>query len=231
MNAGIQDAFNLAWKLGLVVSGIADPELLDSYEAERMPIDGGIIRWTDRGTRLLLSGGSTAHTVRRWLLSNITRLRFSEHALIKVASQIAANYRHSVIIEEHSLKGGPCAGDRAPDAAIRSVTSGSEMRLYDLFAVTRHTLLLLWPKDFARDGLGLGRDFCDIYGIGDGASADFRDDNGTVASHYGLQPSAYLIRPDGYVAFRCPLSDASILLPTYLARVFSARDDGRRKAA
>ena len=37
MNCGLQDAFNLAWKLALVHHGIADPALLDSYEAERRP--------------------------------------------------------------------------------------------------------------------------------------------------------------------------------------------------
>jgi len=39
MNAGIQDAFNLAWKLGLVDFNAARPDLLSSYEAERMPIE------------------------------------------------------------------------------------------------------------------------------------------------------------------------------------------------
>jgi 2-polyprenyl-6-methoxyphenol hydroxylase-like FAD-dependent oxidoreductase len=38
MNTGLQDAYNLAWKLALVVSHRADDALLDSYEAERMPV-------------------------------------------------------------------------------------------------------------------------------------------------------------------------------------------------
>src|SRR5207248_7909521 len=38
MNGGLQDAFNLAWKLALVHHGAADPTLLDSYEAERRPV-------------------------------------------------------------------------------------------------------------------------------------------------------------------------------------------------
>lgn len=37
-NTGIEDAFNLAWKLASVVSGLSTPELLDSYDAERRPI-------------------------------------------------------------------------------------------------------------------------------------------------------------------------------------------------
>lgn len=37
-NTGIEDAFNLAWKLAAVVSGASSPELLDTYDAERRPI-------------------------------------------------------------------------------------------------------------------------------------------------------------------------------------------------
>lgn len=42
MNAGIADATNLAWLLGSVVCGWADPRILDVYEAERMPITGQV---------------------------------------------------------------------------------------------------------------------------------------------------------------------------------------------
>ena len=38
MNTGLQDAYNLAWKLALVISERADPTLLDTYEAERLPV-------------------------------------------------------------------------------------------------------------------------------------------------------------------------------------------------
>ena len=51
MNMGIQDAFNLAWKLSLVLRNGGDPQLLDSYQAERKPVDEAVIRQTDRGTR------------------------------------------------------------------------------------------------------------------------------------------------------------------------------------
>ena len=38
MNSGLQDAFNLAWKLALVCQGHCTAALLDSYEAERRPV-------------------------------------------------------------------------------------------------------------------------------------------------------------------------------------------------
>jgi 2,4-dichlorophenol 6-monooxygenase len=43
-NTSIQDAYNLAWKLALVIDGKADPSLLDTYDAERAPIGKQIVR-------------------------------------------------------------------------------------------------------------------------------------------------------------------------------------------
>ncbi len=51
MNTGIQDAFNLAWKLAAVVNGDAGDALLDSYEAERLPVAEQVITFTDRLTK------------------------------------------------------------------------------------------------------------------------------------------------------------------------------------
>ena len=48
MNTGIQDAWNLGWKLGLVLRGVADDQLLDTYESERWPVGRFLLRFTDR---------------------------------------------------------------------------------------------------------------------------------------------------------------------------------------
>ncbi len=48
MNSGLQDAFNLAWKLALVHRGVASPVLMDSYEAERRPVAEMITQSGDR---------------------------------------------------------------------------------------------------------------------------------------------------------------------------------------
>ena len=58
MNMGIQDAYNLAWKLSLVLRSAGNPQLLDSYEAERKPVDEAVIRQTDRATRLVSLHGT-----------------------------------------------------------------------------------------------------------------------------------------------------------------------------
>ena len=55
MNTGLQDAYNLGWKLALVVSGGAAPALLDSYEEERIPVAQALLSTTDRLFSLVIS--------------------------------------------------------------------------------------------------------------------------------------------------------------------------------
>jgi 2-polyprenyl-6-methoxyphenol hydroxylase-like FAD-dependent oxidoreductase len=74
MNMGIQDAFNLAWKLSLVLRKGNNPRLLDSYEAERKPVDEAVIRQTDRATRLISLHGAVTSFVRDNLMSLLTRI-------------------------------------------------------------------------------------------------------------------------------------------------------------
>src|SRR6266446_8802908 len=50
MNAGMQDAFNLAWKLSLVIGGVCKPSLLDSYSVERSAVGDRVLRNAGRLT-------------------------------------------------------------------------------------------------------------------------------------------------------------------------------------
>jgi 2-polyprenyl-6-methoxyphenol hydroxylase-like FAD-dependent oxidoreductase len=115
MNIGIRDAFNLAWKLRLVTEGLASPKLLDSYEAERKPVDQAVIRQTDRATRLVSLHGSISRFVRDHLISLATRLPAVQETIGEAVSGIAVNYRHSPIVEEHSVDGtGPAPAIELP---------------------------------------------------------------------------------------------------------------------
>ena len=122
---------------------------------------------------------------------------------------------------------GPAAGDRAPDAAVVSPDDGA-LRLYDLFAEHRHVLLLLGGTEISSTALPryLERDLA-VHRIAarGTAGATLLDRDGTVAAKYGTAPAAYLIRPDGYVGFRCAGSELSTLLPRYLARMFTTPAD------
>src|SRR6266487_3243990 len=69
MNTGLQDAYNLAWKLALVVSGQADATLLDSYEKERVPIAERLLTTNDRAFKLVVSDSWLAGLLRTRIIA------------------------------------------------------------------------------------------------------------------------------------------------------------------
>jgi len=74
MNTGIQDAWNLGWKLALVSRRIARPELLDSYHAERWPIGRSVLRLSDRAFTAGTSTGAITGAVRTQLAPRLLPL-------------------------------------------------------------------------------------------------------------------------------------------------------------
>src|SRR5206468_9922725 len=71
MNTGLQDAYNLGWKIALVAGGSADAKLLDSYDAERAPIARRLLNTTDRAFRLVVSDNPFAGILRTQILARI----------------------------------------------------------------------------------------------------------------------------------------------------------------
>ena len=223
MNMGMQDAVNLAWKLGLVIGHGGNPALLDSYEAERRPVDQAVVRQTDRATRLVTLHAPAIRFIRDHLLSLATRLPPIVEKLGEAISGIAVDYRSSPIVADHAPGAvGPHAGDRAPDAVVGDA-QGVVTSLYKLVAQHRHLLLLVG------DGQGLSPDVPKLGpqpiavrrvtapGVPGG---DLVDRTGELAWRYGSAAMAYLIRPDGYVGFRGTWSDLPRHLPAHLSKLF-----------
>ncbi len=164
MNTGIQDAFNLAWKLALVTRGKAKPALLDSYEAERLPVAKALLESTDAATRGIGTFGALRHPIavglRNQLMSFVTNLDIVRERVGRTISMIEVAYRDSPIVaqdrtsvlranvlsstetEQPSLADwaafgdGPSPGDRAADLPL------GDKRLFDLFRTGKHVALL-----------------------------------------------------------------------------------------
>ena len=125
MNTGIQDAYNLAWKLALVLGGAAPESLLDSYEAERLPVGADVVPRTRAATE-----------------------RFGRDAGGKpdrlADTQIRVSYRGTGWVRDDAIgldAGAPMAGDRAPDAGgLTRHGIGFPLRLFDMLRGTEHVL-------------------------------------------------------------------------------------------
>ena len=82
-----------------------NPQLLDSYEAERKPLDEAVIRQTDRATRLVSLHGTVARFIRDHMMSLLTQIPAVTERLGDGLSGLAVNYRRSPIVEEHAPEG------------------------------------------------------------------------------------------------------------------------------
>jgi 2-polyprenyl-6-methoxyphenol hydroxylase-like FAD-dependent oxidoreductase len=190
MNTGIQDAYNLGWKLGLVLHG-AEASLLDTYEEERLPIAASVLGLT---TRLSL----------QWRESK-GQMPSREDTL-----QLGLNYRPSSL----SSKDGTSMltlepGDRAPDSPLTNA-SGDSLRVFDLLRGPRFSLLSVGQTHEA--GLTeLGSRFAPvlaIHRISTGPDKQslqselLTEQEGHFSETYGLKDRALiLIRPDGYIGW------------------------------
>jgi 2-polyprenyl-6-methoxyphenol hydroxylase-like FAD-dependent oxidoreductase len=120
MNTGLQDAYNLAWKLAWVARGAGDTALLDSYAAEREPVAEQLLRTTDRAFTFAVSRGGLARLVRTRLLARIAAVAMRSDALRRLAfrrvSQIGIAYRSSPLSQTLPglPAGAPRAGERFP---------------------------------------------------------------------------------------------------------------------
>jgi 2-polyprenyl-6-methoxyphenol hydroxylase-like FAD-dependent oxidoreductase len=120
MNTGIQEAWNLGWKLALVVAGDAPEDLLGTYETERMPIGRYVLRLTDQAFRIATSTNPAIRLLRTRLAPDLIRLGLSSRRgralAFRSLSQLAISYRRSPACQEGEprLRRGARAGDRSP---------------------------------------------------------------------------------------------------------------------
>lgn len=121
MNTGMQDAFNLAWKLALVEQGQADPALLDSYSIERSPVARHILAESSRLTRLVLVRTPLAQRLRGFVAHKILGFPKVRRAIVNRLSEITIAYPDSPL-NTGSAKGlhGPSPGQRfMPDGPFQ----------------------------------------------------------------------------------------------------------------
>jgi pentachlorophenol monooxygenase len=217
MNTGIQDAHNLAWKLGLALSGTAAPGLTDSYDAERRPVGEEVVGRTVRSAREGLGADST-----------------DPDFVIRREAQLLIRYDDSPIV-------APGAGGRAPDATglTRDAVNGP-MRLFSLLDRRDHALLLYAGADaraadvasferVAEAAVAVAHGRIEVHlvaapqaDVSSTVLAVIGDSTGDFARMYGAAGSAvYVVRPDGYLSYTSSEVDADDLV-AHLASTFGA---------
>lgn len=125
MNTGMQDAFNLAWKLTAVLSGDAGDTLLDSYQAERLPVAESVITFTNRLTKAgTLSG--LPRRIRDVAIRMLSHVPTARRVMADIAEEVNISYKNSPIAVGRRLRHAKVvAGDHVRTSPTRQCTSSS----------------------------------------------------------------------------------------------------------
>ena len=202
MNTGMQDAFNLGWKLALVARGAASESLLDSYQAERHPIAAHIIEFTADLTRIGTVRSPILRGIRGVAFGIISRLDPIQRRISREVEEINVAYRESAIVAGPS-RGALRAGDAAPTVA--NTDAWLSLHRED----TDHVALV-----FGAAAVPLPEGIRSI-GITDPA----------IAARYRVEHGVVLVRPDGYVGLIAHGSDPAALnaaVTSYFDRVMGS---------
>jgi 2-polyprenyl-6-methoxyphenol hydroxylase-like FAD-dependent oxidoreductase len=202
MNTGMQDAFNLAWKLALAVQGAGGEALLDSYHAERHPVAADVIKFSTMLTRVGTVHGELPIKLRNAVMHAVVGFAPVHKIVARSIEEVAVSYRQSPIaVGRHPRHTTVSAGDQIP------VLGDLELRRELRASVGNdggHVVLSIAgrggaPKPLGRAGVTsvlVG----DAAGAAPGYDAVVADPSGSIAACYGLVDGGrVVIRPDGYV--------------------------------
>lgn len=251
MNTGIQDAYNLAWKMGLVLHGSSPKTILDSYEKERLPVAEGVGNLADRMTKMIGVQNPVLKLMRDTFLPIMTKVDKLQNKIMNAFAQIEVHYKDSPIVSEQWHKSKTVTafkhphedlepGERVGNYALFNLNTQQHTDLYALFTGAEHELLLftgLYPTteefdsiaDIYTDVIKRFGDLiethliCGVRELPEGfphIPSTHIDEN--FRMHQGFaseKASLYLIRPDGYVAFRNQPIDPTALME-YLSRIY-----------
>lgn len=213
MNTGIQDGYNLAWKLAMVLKHSAHLSLLNTYNEERLPNAKRLTETTDRMFNLAAGTDWFVSLIRTTIFPPMARYILSIDAIRKrffiMISQIGISYRDNSLSlhdEDHDFE--VKAGDRMPYFVVDGES------IFDKLRAPKFHLLSFSDGQTQPDGL---------------QSTDVLDTQ-TIALYphitevFGASKSfSVLLRPDNHIALIT--KDTSLRPATvYLKRIFGSRD-------
>lgn len=187
MNSGLQDAFNLAWKL-------QHSEWLATYTLERRSWGKQLLKSTRLATKFATFSNPFLIAIRNWWIRHIAS-KWMGGPLIRAIAQLSIRYPKSLLVRESGVfKEGPKAGMRAPNAPL--FINGEKTDLYSLMRKTTCHHLLVFGGSILHFELDRALDTIPIR---------IHPNDLEAQAIYGIkEPSVYLIRPDLVIGYRGP---------------------------
>lgn len=206
MNTGLQDAYNLAWKLALVVQDKAPESLLDSYNEERLPVAHRLVDTTDRAFSTVVKKGTLINWFRLnimpFFMSKIMGISAIQRRAFRIVSQTGISYRDSAIAINNATlnKHEPHAGDRLPYVLVQQ--NQQQQSIYKLLG-EQGFQVICWlknPTDNANEiTTYLEQQHADSFHIHTIAN---NNQNAAAFKTLNLRDSViYIVRPDNYIGY------------------------------
>jgi 2-polyprenyl-6-methoxyphenol hydroxylase-like FAD-dependent oxidoreductase len=209
MNTGMQDAFNLAWKLAATIRGEGGQILLDSYHAERYPVAEKVIDFTGNLTKAgTLRGG--ARVVRNAVMKLVGNIPAIGEKMATIVEEIGVGYQGSpAVLDRGPRHADVVAGQHVPHVADAELQK--QLTLACGAANPGHTILTVAADKPAPAAGPAGQTqvliASDDAPVG-GYDAVIADPDGLVAARFGLAAGGRIVvRPDGYVGAVTALDD------------------------
>ena len=222
LNTGIQDAYQLAWRLAAIRNCVeAEHPLLSAYAQERRQVAQEVLKNTDKLTRLFTARAPLALLVRNYVIPLLSRRKGFNISLAQTASGVGIRLAqpalalrgpvnqklagtrlvHATINELYAATPVLLGKPQSPAfyeakrclAQLRSASTNTTPRCSLIVTPATEPTLAAWPESLAE--------------------TRYLDASGSVLQHYGIADAGYLlVRPDGYVAGGGPLQSAEDLL-------------------
>lgn len=207
MTTGVQDAYNLAWKLAAVLGGAPD-SLLDTYDAERRPVAQRALTASGHRFDEVLTTTANPHGDPRQIWRTV---------LNRETSQLGITYRGGPLAPETEPGTGMLSpGDRAPDSICSDPYGGTDIRFFDLFRGPHWSVLVFADAHTGDAPMQLHGSEVRTWVIDDHAHGALRDKGDTTRAAYGVTgPTTFLIRPDGYLGAIAATGDPHTVLDMF----------------
>jgi 2-polyprenyl-6-methoxyphenol hydroxylase-like FAD-dependent oxidoreductase len=215
MNTGIQDAYNLGWKLALSIRGTGIAHiLLESYGTERAPVAAGVLRQSGIMTNVATARNPIVRKLRNTVLPHLLPLKFVQKRASLRLSELDICYKDSLlnIVTEDASKSKVSAGERLPLLSLETKT-GERCTTYDVIRNAPHVLFLYGKAERytevqdAAERAFRGQVVARIIESDASAAAEHPDDvlfdsDRNFAETFGLSaPFVVAVRPDGYICY------------------------------
>lgn len=236
LNTGMQDIYNLVWKLALVNKGLAGEVLLDSYQIERHPIAKAVIRKTSLMTKMITLKNPLLISLRNKIMKTISSFAVSKNFMLKDIAELSISYVKSPINRVLGHKTNFKVGEFLIDYPLIEAQTNKLIPLGQVTKGTMHHLFLFAGRGKAdlafllETAHSLEKQFDELLKvhlilakpvkIGLITSSVFIDKNQGMHQHFSIKkPTALLIRPDKYIGMtQTPLDPNGLV--QYLQQIY-----------